>query len=301
MSEKPVESPPQAILPKPTTIGLYVPTRGRSQLCMSSLNAWAQMCADAANVKFLIGVDGDDPDADKFIPVNSLEVLKFDESIITCGGRLKLMAESMDVDIYLAMNDKYFPLTQGWDNILRQIMTQTGAEIVAFTYIPAPNAFHTTACTKRWIELANKYEPTMFPFWFSDQWRIETHCYVFNRAPQIIPQLQVGGQQHNTQHMREMDFWWGLFTALRPRRLREAYEIYKGYGLTAPTFEEFVAARRGWIDDFMLVDIAKRKQLPGYEIMTGDKTLPGDKYMHSRIAADKMIAEQNLILWEAKI
>lgn len=288
-------------LPKPITIGLYVPTRGRSQLCMSSLNAWSQMCQDANNVKFLIGVDEDDEEAGKFQASGNLEILKFNKDVITCGGRLKLMADRMDVDIYLAMNDKYFPLTQGWDNILRQVMTQGGFQIAAFTYIPAPHAFHTTACTKEWMQLANKYEPTMFPFWFSDQWRVETHCYVFNKPPQFISQLQVGGNQHNTQHMREMDFWWGFFTALRPRRLREAYEIYKAYGQTAPTFQDFVAARRNWIDDFMLVDIAKRKQFPQYEAMSGEKTPPGEKYMRSKVAAEKMINEQNLTLWESKI
>ena len=291
---------PEEIIAKPLTIGLYVPTRGRSQLCSSILNAWQQTCADPLNVKFCIGVDYDDDDAKAFLPSKDLQVVKFDENCITTGGRLKLLADSMDVDIYLAMNDKYFPLTLYWDNILRQVINGKAGEIVAFTFDPAPNAYHTTACTKRWMSYANKFEPTMFPFWFSDQWRIETYCYVFGKAPPFVPNLHTGGQQHMTMHMREMDFWWGYFVALRPQRLREAYEIYKNYGMTAPTLEDFIALRRQWIDDFALVDLAKRKILPQYEAMTGDRTEAGEKYMRSRIAADLAIAEQGLEIWVAK-
>ena len=293
----PVENQHQVIMPKVPVIGLYLSTRGRASLCMSTLNAWANTCGDAANVRFLIGVDEDDETAAQFQSSDGLKIHRFGPDVITCGGRMKELVDQLDVDIYLAINDKYFALTQYWDNALRNLMGFSGCEATVITYDPAPHAMHIIACSKRWIQLTNKYEPTCFPFWFSDQWRVEMYCYVFGKSPPILSQIHAGGAQQGTQHMREMDFWWGLFVAMRPQRLREAYEVYKAYGMTAPTFEDFVVLRRNWIDDFMLVDLQKRKDLPAYEAQGGEKAPPGEKYMRSKVAAEKIIADQGLDLW----
>jgi len=101
--------------------------------------------------------------------------------------------------------------------------------------------------------------------------------------------------------MRELDFWWGLFTALRPLRLKQAYEIYKKYGMTAPTFEDFIVARRTWIDQFMLVDLSKRKQFVHYQAHVGDQGEPGEKYKTLKANAEKFILDEGLVLWESKI
>ncbi len=226
----------------------------------------------------------------------------FDKDVITCGGRVKQLADLLDVDIYVAIVDYYFPLTQYWDNTLRQVMAGGGVEIACMNFAPSPQAMHITCCSKRWMSLANKYEPEIFPFWFSDQWRVEMHCFVFNKAPPIYEGINVGGQHSNrTQNMHDIDFWWGLFHALRPRRLREAYEVYKGYGMTAPTFEEFIAARRDQIDLFMRVDAGKRRQLEAYQRDFGQQGEPSEKYSRVKANADALIEREGLELWKMKL
>lgn len=291
---------PQLMEQKPAVIGVYLPTRGRQHLAVSTLNAWAQLAGDPANIKFLIGIDEDDQESAKIIPGDSLEVHIFDKSIISCGARNKALADKLDADIYLLTNDYYYPMSQYWDNTLRQTMAG-GNEVLAFQFAPNPAALHTTATTRRWMDYANQYEPTLFPFWFSDQWRVETYSYVFNIAPQVCPHLMIGAKQAGTQNMRELDFWWGLFTALRPVRLRQAYEIYKKYGMTAPTFEDFVVARRSWIDQFMLVDLSKRKQFIHYQAHVGDQGEPGERYKTLKANAEKFIVDEGLTPWESRI
>lgn len=287
--------------PKPATIGVYIPTRNRQQLCISTLNAWSQLAADPVNIQYLIGYDEDDEESAKIIPGPGLRTHVFSKDIISCGGRNNALAGQMDVDIYMVTNDYYFPMTQYWDNQLRMIMAHGGQEVTAFTFAPNPQALHQTACTKKWMQLAGKHEPTIFPFWFSDQWRIETFCYVFNRAPITQPTLVVGAKQAGTNHMRELDFWWGLFTALRPKRMKQAYEIYKNYGLSAPTFKEFVAARRNWLDDFAMVDASKKVSFDSYEAHVGDKSEPSEKYLQCKAKAEKLIKDENLIIWKSGI
>ncbi len=287
--------------PRVPTIGLYLPTRGRQMQATATLIAWQSLAADAGNIKFLMGIDHDDESSKSIIPGEGLQVHTFDKDVITCGGRVKVLAELLDVDIYLAIVDYYLPLTQYWDNTLRQVMGGGGNEIAVMQYVPSPTAMHVTACSKRWMGLANKYEPEIFPCWFSDQWRVEMHCYVFNKAPPIYEGMNVGGAHSNRTHnMHEMDFWWGLFHALRPRRLREAYEVYKGYGLTAPTFENFVNARRDQIDLFCRVDAGKRRQLEAYERDFGAQDGKSEKYKRVKANADALIEREGLEIWKMK-
>ena len=293
----------QPVLPKVPTIGLYVPTRGRQQLCISTLNAWSQLAADPGNVKFLMGVDEDDEGSLRVIPGGGLDVHVFDKSVISTGQRNKALAATMkakhDPDFYLLINDYYFPMTQYWDMHLRNAMN--GMEMAAFLFAPQPTALHCTAATRRWMNFAGEYEPLIFPFWFSDQWRVELYCYVFNKPPIIHQNMMVGARQEGTQNMRELDWWWGLFVAMRPKRLRQAYEVYKAFGLTAPTFEEFVAARRNWIDDFALVDASKRPQFAAYEAAIGDRKDPGEKYLKCKASAEQIVRDENLTLWHSGI
>lgn len=283
------------------TIGVYVPTRGRHQLAVSTLNAWSHLAADTANIKFLMGIDEDDEAARKIVGGDALQIHTFDKNVITCGGRVKVLSALLDVDIYLAIVDYYLPLTQYWDNTLRHIMAVGGNEIANISYAPAPTAFHLTACSKQWMSLADKYEPEIFPFWFSDQWRVEMHCYVFNKPPATYTDMQVGGAHSaRTNNMHEMDFWWGLFHALRPRRLREAYEVYKGYGLSCPIFEEFVSIRRDHIDMFIRVDAGKRKQLDSYQQLFGELGEKSEKYKRAKDNADALIEREQLELWKMK-
>lgn len=296
MSEQPVN------ISKIPTIGVYVPTRGRQHLCTSTLNAWQQTAADPGNIKFVMGVDYDDESSAKIIAGEGLQIHVFDKDTITCGARVKQLSGLLDVDIYLAIVDYYFPLTQYWDNALRHIMVGGGNEIANITFAPAPQAFHVTACSKRWMSLANKFEPEIFPFWFSDQWRVEMHSYVFNKAPGTFSEIAVGGTHSNRTHnMHELPFWWGLFHALRPRRLREAYEVYKGYGLSIPTFKEFVASRRDNIDMFLRVDNAKKNQFATYERDFGQIGTPSEKYLRCKANAEKLIKAERLKLWEMKL
>ena len=286
--------------PKIPVIGLYAPTRGRTSLCASTMNNWAQLSEDSANIRFMIGVDKDDETAANIKGANGLMVHTFDESVITCGGRNKALADALDVDIYLCINDYYFVLTQYWDNILRQAMFGGGNEILNLPYAPEIGSYNTTACTKKWMRLANKFEPQIFPFWFSDQWRVEMHCFVFNKPPMTYDAIKIGGTHGRTQNMHDADFWWGLFHALRPRRLREAYEVYKGYGLHAETFEKFCDARLDWIDNFIRVDIAKRPRLKGLQDTYGSLGKPSEKYTRAKTVADALIEREGLELWKMK-
>lgn len=282
-------------------IGIYVPTRNRKSLCVSTLNAWSHLANNNDYIQFVVGVDEDEADSYRDLEGSGLQLHVFSNDIITCGGRVKELSSLLDVDIYLAIVDYYFPLTQYWDEVLRNVMTRGGVEIANLVYAPAPTALHATACSKKWIQLANKFEPDIFPFWFSDQWRVEMHAFVFGKAFDSYPEIQVGGAHSaRTNNMHDVDYWWGLFHSLRPLRIREAYEVYKGYDLSCPTLKEFTALRRDLIDMFIRVDLGKRKQLDGYQQLFGALGEPSVKYLRAKANADKLIKKEKLELWKMK-
>lgn len=283
---------------KTPTIGLYIPTKNRGPQCFAVLMSWLKLAADPANIKFLAGVDYDDPETKSLLEHYGFEVFTFDENVITNGERVMNLAAYLDVDIYLAVADYYFACTPGWDNNLRGIMQNN--EVANLACVHEIYSFNFTAISKRWRDLANHLESPLFPFWFCDQWRLEMACYVFNKSPELFQNIACYGKHEKTNHLYELDFWWGLFHALRPLRLKQCHEIAKAYGYTSHDWAEFIESRKKQIDSYTGLDFNKRPSLVHLQQQFGDTRPKSLKYQRAKARADKYIADEGLEIWKMK-
>lgn len=278
------------------TIALYVPTRGRVKLCHAALTSWLKLAARPEKLKILIGVDGDDEES-KMLSYD-YPVRVFDDSIITCGGRVRDLSMAIKADIYMSLVDYYFCLTFQWDEVLRGKMLNN--EIINMKCLHDPLSFNLTAVSKKWHSLATPIEPIWFPFWFSDQWRLEMHSFVFNRSPETTEEIQTAGKKERTQNLHDLDWWWGFFHALRPLRVQQSYEIAKSYSMAPPTLEEFVESRGMFINAYTEFDHKRRRGIHESAQAYGAIGVRSEKYLTAKKNAEQYAADNNLTPWEIK-
>jgi hypothetical protein len=290
--------PIPSTIPKPATIGLYLPTRNRSLQCLSVLTCWKKFAADEGNLKILVGCDYDDTESIDLMKKHGYEVRVFDKDVITNGERSRILGETLDVDIYLAIVDYWFCTSPGWDNNLRNIMQNN--EVTNLQCTHEIMSFNFTAISRKWRDLANHLESPFFPFWFCDQWRLEMACFVFNKSPELQGSISCYGKHERTNHLYELDFWWGLFHALRPLRLRQCHEIAKAYGYAPEDWKVYIESRRTQIDNFTRLDFNKRISLAATEAQFGDKRPPSEKYKKAKARALQYIADEGLEIWKMR-
>ena len=100
------------------------PSRQRADLFAHVLTQYIERCSDITNVHFLISLDEDDPQKDKYlrflegINVNFLTVIwgQSDSKIHACNRDLNKFEEW---DIILLISDDMHVKFDGWDNVIR--------------------------------------------------------------------------------------------------------------------------------------------------------------------------------------
>jgi hypothetical protein len=260
--------------------------------------SWLKLAADPANLKLLVGIDYDDVESKAMLDHYGFTVHTFGEEVITNGERARIMAESIDADIYLAIVDYWFCLTPGWDNNLRQVMANN--EVANLACVHEIMSFNFTAISKKWRDLANPLESPLFPFWFCDQWRLEMACFVFNKSPELFHNISCYGKHERTNNLYELTWWWGLFHALRPLRLKQCHMIAKAYGYAPADWNEYIESRRKQIDAYTALDHNKRGSLQQLEQTFGDIRPKSLKYQKAKARAEQYIADEGLELWKMK-
>jgi hypothetical protein len=241
-------------------------------------------------------VDHDDTESIKYITDHGYDICIFGEEVITNGERARILHESVDADIYLAIVDYWHCTSPGWDNNLRNIMQNN--EVTNLQCTHEIMSFNFTAVSRKWRDLVNPLESPFFPFWFCDQWRLEMACFVFNRSPDLQGSISCFGKHKTTNHLYELNFWWGFFHALRPLRLRKCYEVAKAYGYAPDDWKTYIQSRQKQIDNFTALDFNKRMTLAATEAQFGDKRPKSEKYLKAKARADKYIEENGLELWK---
>lgn len=105
------------------------PTRGRTSKFFNVLNLYYEMCEDLDNIKFLITLDEDDVEMNQKSVIDMLDEYK-NLTYIYGKSKSKIDAINRDVeiendwDILLLASDDMIPKVKGYDNILREKMSE---------------------------------------------------------------------------------------------------------------------------------------------------------------------------------
>lgn len=280
------------------TIGVYLSSRGNYNQLFSVIVEWQTLAADNSQIQYLIGIDEDDEEGKKFPQCDNTKLLLFKPDVLTQGQRSKLLADALDVDYYISINDHTFMTTQDWDQKVNHIMRYE--HIVGFNDQSEVDGFNVSCVSKAWHQAVTEFEPQLFPFWFCDAWRLEMGRMVFYREPPRTSFIQVGGRHGKSQSLRELDYWWGLFYALRPLRLKEAHTVALRFGTASEDFEEFKESRKFWLDICEKNDLGMRLKLGEHEKFFGKGGEPSGKYLKAKSSADDYMKANNLKIWECR-
>lgn len=271
-------------------IAILIPSRNRPRMLSAVITALHEMESGKNEVHYWVGYDKDDQlTGDEilgWIPTG-VEVPK---EIITIGSIWNNLAQQANADIYSCMIDDAFPITPHWD----KAMTSMAIQYEAFSWyeVSAPWNVGYPTCTKSWLDKIGYIVPEHFPFWFCDTWFQEMVNFVTRRPVPVSQSMSLFSKQEATQNLRDLDFWWGFFSAMRKIRLREAFAHLNC------SWEEFLITRKPFIDAGKFRDAEFRgARIAELEGARGIKSEPSPKYLLAKKRAEEYLETNGLKLW----
>lgn len=118
-----------------TTISILLPTRGRREALLKSLNSLLDTAADPTRLEFLLGIDEDDEGIREYIEEHVAPVMK--ENAVECKANIfkplgyenlhtyvNTLATNANGDWLMFWNDDGIMLTEEWDNVIESYSGQ---------------------------------------------------------------------------------------------------------------------------------------------------------------------------------
>lgn len=112
-----------------STISILLPTRGRREALLKSLNSLLDTAADPSRLEFLLGIDEDDEGIREYIEEHVAPVMK--ENAVECRANIfkplgyenlhtyvNTLATNANGDWLMFWNDDGIMLTEEWDNVI---------------------------------------------------------------------------------------------------------------------------------------------------------------------------------------
>ena len=221
----------------PDRIAVMIPTRGRPAMLGETISSFLIATRRPELVSFWIAVDDDDRTTQDYIDrvdVNSLPfslnwVVLPRQPTLAMTWNLLWQAVYDGPGFYLGFIDDYLMLTQGWDDAVRDVLSQTpnrlGLGQIPDSFQKNPDTLTIICGTAEWFNKLGYFVPPYFPFWFADTWldQVATAAGLKFRLPlDVAPQ---GDAPPGTHRMRELGFWYKAFCAMTEERLDSAKQL----------------------------------------------------------------------------
>lgn len=267
-------------------ITIVMPSRGNPKGLLSVLTALDALATGSHEITYALVIDTDDADTRGHItqwqtldmlPRNTHAVLGDPSKNIF--ARINEIAGAFAAESYFYCADDVIPLTQHWDSIFDGLKDV----LPGFSWQEKNDPGNATylVITEKWRRAIGRMLPERFPFWFIDTWLMEVHLLAFAKPIGIIQQLQLGGKRGKTHRMRELPFWFRLFTATRSERIAEAQVLAKEYGFTVDVMRE----RTAQISQLEQIDAQQLKDCQKYTALLGDDSEPDENYLTAKAEA----------------
>lgn len=271
-------------------------SRGRPEQLKLAVGVLRALASGKHDVSYIVGCDDDDYETQTMC--NTLKVTP------SVGPRPRGVSSlqnrvirGVDADIYVPFPDDGIALAQNWDNLIAVVMAEKHL-MIGWNDVLTRGELTYPVLSRAWVDAVDKpFGSELFSFWFGDTWMHEIYRFVTNQECMIINNLMVGGKSENTQNMRDLDFWWGLFNATRGARLKEAYGIHNRlYGVNTD-FDTFVRNRMKWVMMGEARDAHFRPNIPTLEKNMGTGAPPTERYQKSMAEAKSYLSNCSLEIW----
>lgn len=212
------------------------PSRGNPAGLLSVVNSVAALASQRHRITHMIAIDEDDESTASALA--RFPAVGADVSVVrgarsrSIGEVVNRMMAATPADVYVGVTDRTLLLTPRWDMILAQAVQQVPHGVFWLTHPDLPKSCIFPVITRRWLDAAGEVYTNYFPFWFDDTWIAEVWLFATGTAPLMLP-IQAYRQPHKTASLRDLDFWYRFFFALRPMRTEAGRRIAAKLGLPA--------------------------------------------------------------------
>ena len=266
---------------------IITPSRGHPAGLLSVITSAAALASGKHHITHAVAIDEDDAataEALEHFPNSHVTVVRGPRSR-SLGGIVNPLLASSGVDVYLGLSDRSYLLTPRWDAVLAQAVEKVPHGVFWLTHPDLPRSPIFPVITRRWREAAGEVFTDYFPFWFDDTWIAETWRFATGMAPLMLP-IQAFRQPHKTAGLRDLEFWYRFFFALRPMRAEAGQRIATRLGL--PGVDAARIAQLLEAGDAQL--LPRVPQIEAEYGSPGKPTEPDQRYLQAKARAEAILA-----------
>ena len=273
-------------------IGCILPVRGEPLKAMAGIEIARELATGNHDIQYIIACDDDD-----YKTIGTLQLLSSATTIYIAPKPLgygdlwnRPIAEFLGapMDIYIPLSSDIFIAAPNWDALIVSALSKAppqGHGLIAWNDPSVPGTANVIVYSKGWVDLTGRLFPTHFPFWFIDTWVDETYSFVSGNTIPIIKELTLTGKRGKTRRLRDLEFWWQYFTALRPQREADAAAIRAKLQIKLDP-EHLLKVRKFWEDR----DARNRPILRQTEATQAYDNEPSEMYKLAKNNAEKHLA-----------
>jgi hypothetical protein len=219
-------------------IAVMMASRGNQASLQAVLTSSAALASGQHAVTYVLGIDDDDSATSQTAAGFSHPRFKLHTVVghkpNGMGELFNRLVASTAADVYIHVTDRTFFLTPRWDLVIAEAIIKTCPYGVFWLTDPdLPRSCIFPAISRRWLQASGSVFTDYFPFWFDDTWLAETWLFATGAAPLMLP-IHAWRQPHKTAKLRDLDFWYRFFFALRPMRMQAGGQIALKLGLRTP-------------------------------------------------------------------
>ena len=234
-------------------------------------------------LEFIVCCDDDDHETQDRLSEYRISV---EPSPIYLGEVWNRGCEKIEADIYCPLPDDSFIACPDWDELIVTALSGTRIKVIGWNDRANPGLMTLPIIGREWYDAAGLY-PAIFPYWFYDTWVAEVYSFVTGQMPYLPDPLVLTAKKGKTQRMRDLDFWWDVFSKLRPVRIQGAARLRALFNQTTDP-EAINRVIGAWEHrDFVL-----KARIPQMQALMADESqMPNERYMEAKRAAENLIAD----------
>lgn len=260
-----------------------MPTRGAPLRASASIEIARALETGKHQVEYLIAADKDDQATISYFYDHQPKVaLSVDSRSPYIGSLWNRLAGISRADAFVCLGDDNFITTQHWDDGVAQLCPVGSVGVFAWNDLASPNQPTNPIISRDWYQLAGRIYPEYFPFWFVDTWLAEVWSFCSGEPIQIVPQLVLTGKKGLTKRLRDLPFWWTVYSNLRTERIKEAVRIRASMGHEPLDVEILAHIIRQW-ERHDYIGMERAKDL---ETKMAEPGEPGNEYLIAKASAN---------------
>jgi hypothetical protein len=268
-------------------ITVSLASRGNPLGLQSTIVSCSALASGVHPVRYAIGIDEDDPATLEAIESLSRKVWGVTPvrgpAPEALGEALNGLLDAVPGDVCVFLGDRTFILTPRWDLVIAQALSATPHGVFWQTHPDLRTSCIFPVISRHWLDAARPIFTNYFPFWFDDTWLAELWLFATGAAPIMLP-THAFRQAHKTARLRDLEFWYRFFFALRPMRIQRGREIGSRLGLPPVDADRIrVALERN--------DAELLSRVPQIEAEYGvPGTVPDERYLQAKARAETLLA-----------